>query len=74
MGSAIKRGESKAIVSATGANTFFGTAAAMISSVNELGNLAKILLHVRKRGGARGVRLSRQDPPALSRGRLCEPP
>ena len=49
MGSAVKRGESKAIVSATGARTFFGTAAAMISSVNELGNLAKILLHVRLR-------------------------
>ena len=46
MGSAVKRGESKAIVSATGARTFFGTAAAMISSVNELGHLAKVLLHV----------------------------
>ena len=33
MGSAIKRGEAKAVVVATGANTFFGKAAAMISGV-----------------------------------------
>jgi H+-transporting ATPase len=41
MGSAIKRGEAKAVVVATGANTFFGKAAAMISQVRGRCGLGK---------------------------------
>jgi len=44
MGSTIARGETTGTVSATGMRTVFGKAAAMITSVDELGHLQKILL------------------------------
>ena len=43
MGSAIKRGEIKAVVGATGKDTFFGKAAGMIAGVQSTGHLAKVL-------------------------------
>jgi len=46
MGSAIKRGESKAVVVATGGNTFFGKAAGMIASVESQGRFQKILFNI----------------------------
>ena len=46
MGSAIKRGESKAVVVATGANTFFGKAAGLIASVESHGRFQKILFNI----------------------------
>ena len=46
MGSALKRGEIKAVVGATGKNTFFGKAAGMISSVVSTGHLQKVLLSI----------------------------
>ena len=46
MGSALKRGEIKAVVGATGRNTFFGKAAGMINSVQTVGHLAKVLLSI----------------------------
>jgi H+-transporting ATPase len=46
MGSALKRGEIKAVVTATGLNTFFGKAAGMIASVVSQGHLATVLLSI----------------------------
>ncbi len=46
MGSAIKRGENKAVVIATGGNTFFGKAAGMIASVESQGRFQKILFNI----------------------------
>ena len=46
MGSAIKRGESKAVIVATGANTFFGKAAGLIASVESHGRFQKILFNI----------------------------
>ena len=46
MGSAIKRGESKAVVVATGLNTFFGKAAGLIASVESHGRFQKILFNI----------------------------
>jgi H+-transporting ATPase len=46
MGSAIKRGESKAVVIGTGGNTFFGKAAGMIASVESHGRFQKILFNI----------------------------
>ena len=46
MGSAIKRGEGKAVVVATGANTFFGKAAAMIAGVVHQGRFQAILFKI----------------------------
>ena len=46
MGSAIKRGESKAVVVATGANTFFGKAAALIGSVQHTSRFQVILFRL----------------------------
>jgi H+-transporting ATPase len=54
MGSAVKRGETHVVVTATGPRTFFGTAATLISSVSELGHLAKVLLHVSEWGDGAG--------------------
>ena len=45
-GSVIKRGELHATVFATGKGTFFGKAASLVASVNERGNLQKILLKI----------------------------
>jgi H+-transporting ATPase len=46
MGSAVKRGEGDAIVVATGSNTFLGTAAALMNSVQTTGHLQAVLLRV----------------------------
>mmetsp|Transcript_14105 Transcript_14105/g.21413 ORF Transcript_14105/g.21413 Transcript_14105/m.21413 type:complete len:945 (+) Transcript_14105:100-2934(+) len=46
MGSTVKRGEMDAIVSKTGANTFFGRAAGMISEVHQQGRFQKVLFNV----------------------------
>jgi H+-transporting ATPase len=46
MGSALKRGEGDAIVTATGSKTFLGTAAALIASVESQGNLQKVILTI----------------------------
>ena len=46
MGSAIKRGESKAVVVATGQNTFFGKAAGLIAGVESHGRFQKILFNI----------------------------
>eukprot|EP00742_Colponemidia_sp_Colp-10_P006463 GILJ01006924.1.p1 GENE.GILJ01006924.1~~GILJ01006924.1.p1 ORF type:complete len:956 (+),score=175.50 GILJ01006924.1:359-2869(+) len=45
-GSIVKRGELEALVSATGANTFFGKATALVSSVEATGNFQKVLTRV----------------------------
>ena len=45
-GSTIKQGEKHAIVYATGANTFFGRAAALIGSTNNVANLQKIMTKI----------------------------
>eukprot|EP00753_Platysulcus_tardus_P019335 PLAT7096.1.p1 GENE.PLAT7096.1~~PLAT7096.1.p1 ORF type:complete len:1023 (+),score=497.92 PLAT7096.1:26-3094(+) len=45
-GSVIKRGELEAVVSATGADTFFGKAAAMVDSVEQRGHFQLVLLRV----------------------------
>ena len=46
MGSALKRGEGDAIVTATGSNTFLGTAAKLIDSVEGQGHLQAVLLKI----------------------------
>ena len=46
MGSALKRGEIKAVVGCTGPRTFFGKAAGMINQVQSVGHLAKVLLSI----------------------------
>ena len=46
MGSALKRGEGDAIVTATGSNTFLGTAARLIDSVEGQGHLQAVLLRI----------------------------
>ena len=46
MGSTITRGESLAVVTATGVNTFFGRTADMIQSVHEMGHFQKIILYI----------------------------
>jgi H+-transporting ATPase len=46
MGSTVTRGEIDAIVACTGKNTFFGKTAAMIQSVDEMGNFQKVLLKI----------------------------
>lgn len=46
MGSSVKRGELDAIVCSTGEHTFFGKAAGMIASVDEVGHFQKILLKI----------------------------
>ena len=46
MGSAIKRGEAKGVVVATGANTFFGKAAGMIAGVVHQGRFQMILFRI----------------------------
>jgi len=46
MGSAIKRGEGKGVVVATGANTFFGKAAGMIAGVVHQGRFQLILFRI----------------------------
>ncbi|CAN0112285.1 unnamed protein product [Heterosigma akashiwo] len=46
MGSTVTRGEVEATVKATGMNTFFGTTANLIQSVDELGHLQKVLLTI----------------------------
>mgnify|MGYP001104904976 CR=1 FL=1 len=45
-GSVCKRGELEAIVSATGAKTFFGRTSALVGQVNQKGNFQKVLLKV----------------------------
>ena len=45
-GSVVKRGELQAVVTATGANSFFGKAATLVDSVNRAGNFQKVLLFV----------------------------
>lgn len=45
-GSTIKQGEKHAVVYATGANTFFGRAAALIGSTNNVANLQKIMTKI----------------------------
>ena len=49
MGSAIKRGESKAVVTQTGGNTFLGTAAGLLASVEHEGRAWR---RARARGGS----------------------
>eukprot|EP00243_Klebsormidium_subtile_P003303 TRINITY_DN16657_c0_g1_i1.p1 TRINITY_DN16657_c0_g1~~TRINITY_DN16657_c0_g1_i1.p1 ORF type:complete len:982 (+),score=329.76 TRINITY_DN16657_c0_g1_i1:182-3127(+) len=46
MGSTITRGEVEGTVEFTGKNTFFGKTATMLQTVDELGNLQKILLKI----------------------------
>lgn len=46
MGSTVVRGETEAIVAATGKNTFFGKTAAMIQSVDEVGHFQRVLLKI----------------------------
>jgi len=48
MGSMVVRGENEAIVSATGANTFFGKTAAMINSVKETPHFQMVLMTIMK--------------------------
>lgn len=45
-GSTIKQGEKHAIVYATGSNTFFGRAAALIGATNNVANLQKIMTRI----------------------------
>ena len=45
-GTVVKRGDLEAIVSATGANTFFGRTSALVSSVNQRSNFQKLLMKV----------------------------
>jgi H+-transporting ATPase len=47
-GSTGVRGETEAIVTATGARTFFGRTAALIDSVDEVGHFQKVLLQITK--------------------------
>ena len=42
-GSTIKQGEKHAVVYATGANTFFGRAASLIGSTQNVANIQKVL-------------------------------
>lgn len=46
MGSTITRGESEAIVTGTGSETFFGKTAALIEGVDELGHFEKVLREI----------------------------
>ena len=46
MGSAVKRGESKAIVAQTGGNTFLGKAAGLMAGVVHVGRFQKILFNI----------------------------
>jgi H+-transporting ATPase len=46
MGSTIVKGELDAIITKTGANTFFGRAAAMVGSVEQVGRFQKVLFNV----------------------------
>ena len=46
MGSNVTSGESLAVVTATGAQTFFGRTAAMIQSVDEMGHFQKVILYM----------------------------
>eukprot|EP00245_Coleochaete_scutata_P008875 TRINITY_DN27_c0_g1_i1.p1 TRINITY_DN27_c0_g1~~TRINITY_DN27_c0_g1_i1.p1 ORF type:complete len:978 (-),score=232.32 TRINITY_DN27_c0_g1_i1:433-3366(-) len=46
MGSTVVRGETEATVDLTGKNTFFGKTATMLQTVNELGNLQKVILTI----------------------------
>ena len=41
-GSTVKQGEKEALVYATGENTFFGRAAALISGTHNVANLQKV--------------------------------
>jgi H+-transporting ATPase len=45
-GSTAKQGEMKALVTSTGVNTFFGKAASLISSVDEIGHFQRVLRSV----------------------------
>eukprot|EP00884_Botryococcus_braunii_P014010 jgi/Botrbrau1/2260/Bobra.101_2s0084.1 len=45
-GSAIKQGERHALVYATGSNTFFGRAAALIGATNNVSNIQKIMTRI----------------------------
>lgn len=46
MGSTIKRGDLDAVVCFTGPNTFFGNAAALVASVNQVGRFQKVLFSI----------------------------
>ena len=46
MGSTIKRGETEAFVTSTGANTFLGRAATLVASVETTGHFQKILFRI----------------------------
>ncbi|KAF8059373.1 PMA1 [Scenedesmus sp. PABB004] len=45
-GSAVKQGERHAVVYATGVNTFFGRAAALIGSTNNVANIQKVMTKI----------------------------
>ena len=45
-GSTVKQGEREAVVYATGVNTFFGRAAALIGSTNNVANIQKIMTRI----------------------------
>jgi H+-transporting ATPase len=45
-GSSIKQGERHAVVYATGINTFFGRAAALIQGTNNVANLQKVMTNI----------------------------
>ena len=45
-GSTVKQGEKEALVYATGENTFFGRAAALISGTHNVANLQKIMTRI----------------------------
>ena len=62
-GSAIKRGELKAIVTHTGENSFFGKAAMLVDSVEKVGNFQKVLWNVAKILVAMATVLVRRRPP-----------
>ena len=46
MGSTVKRGDTEAVVTATGVSTFFGKAASMVDSVEQTGRFQQVLFNV----------------------------
>ena len=72
-GSAIKRGELKAIVTHTGENSFFGKAAMLVDSVEKVGNFQKVLWNVAKILVAMATVLVRPAPPPPARRALPTP-
>ena len=72
-GSAIKRGELKAIVTHTGENSFFGKAAMLVDSVEKVGNFQKVLWNVAKILVAMATVLVRRPAPPRPAQRSLAP-